>query len=908
MKSFKIIIFLLITLILGNTVHFKTNKSNGFVKNYISFAEALEQSSNESIPTNPKPRFTKVEAGANFSVALKSDGTVVAWGKNTARQCDVPKGLCDVIDIQAGFHHVVALKKNGTVVAWGSNNYGQCNVPRNLAGVKSIASNWNHSVALTHDGRVFAWGMNVYGQCNIPAGITDVKEVATMLLSTVILQNNGTLTVVGQQVNLPQSINVKEFSCGWFHALGLNEDGSVSNWEANSYINISIPDNLPVIKKLEGGWHHTLAITQEGKVVSWGANEYGQCNVPDDLEDVVSVSAGFTHSLALKSDGTIIGWGDNIFGESGPSVTSPYSKLDLVGMFKKGLVDVTWSVPLSEPYKFPILNCIDGDDTTLCYTERILDPLRHVDIRFSFDKPQKVTEVRTVIGQPSFSYLPNYWYLEAADNQFDLENKSGSYISITGYENGNGCWSRQYIPDGGITRKIWNFHIDRQSYYDPSAYVQDLELYTTEDIPTPSATDTVSATQTATPTITATATTTSTTITPSPTIATTPSATPTAASYTVPAPVYTPNPNVSNIVNTTAAASSTTSAVTPTPAIIEMSTPLPGADNKSKIGQPTAQSNTALMKPDLIITDIECYPENPKADEWVNLNVKVKNIGSVPIKVGEKIVVSFYANDSGKLICKSNEYVDGLPSGKAINLLSYKNDNGGFIAKEPIYKITAIIDYSNSIDEVDENNNISVRRFFWDLPSNHWARKEVIDLVSRSILSGKTTLYTFRPDDYITRAELVTALVKMLGKDDLDAEIPFKDVKKTDWFYQYVVYAYNKGLILGKSKDTFNPQDRISRQDMAVIFMRIIEKYNPDGTLKTGDSVSSKDKTAIDTDIYLSKFIDNKSISDYARNGVGTLVKYNLIRGKDDGKIDPLSYITRAETAILIYRYYNLGK
>ena len=50
-------------------------------------------------------------------MALKADGTVVAWGDNGEGQADVPAGLTDVIAIAAGLSHSVALKSDGTVVA-----------------------------------------------------------------------------------------------------------------------------------------------------------------------------------------------------------------------------------------------------------------------------------------------------------------------------------------------------------------------------------------------------------------------------------------------------------------------------------------------------------------------------------------------------------------------------------------------------------------------------------------------------------------------------------------------------------------------------------------------------------------------------------------------------------------------
>ena len=71
-------------------------------------------------------------AGELHSLAVREDGTVVAWGTNNFGQTNIPSGLSNVIAVAAGSAHNLALKENGTVVAWGTNDLGQTSVPSGL--------------------------------------------------------------------------------------------------------------------------------------------------------------------------------------------------------------------------------------------------------------------------------------------------------------------------------------------------------------------------------------------------------------------------------------------------------------------------------------------------------------------------------------------------------------------------------------------------------------------------------------------------------------------------------------------------------------------------------------------------------------------------------------------------------
>jgi hypothetical protein len=183
-----------------------------------------------------------IAAGRDHSLALKSDGTVVAWGNNTSGQSTVPGGLNGVLAIAAGFDHSLALKSDGTTVAWGQidigfGNFVTATVPGGLNGVVAIAAGGSHSLALKSDGTVVAWGAGQpgqngdpnYGQSTVPGGLKGVVAIAA----------------------------------GSYHSLALKPDGTVAAWGNNSSGQSTVPGGLNGVLAIAGGFNHSLAVIAE---------------------------------------------------------------------------------------------------------------------------------------------------------------------------------------------------------------------------------------------------------------------------------------------------------------------------------------------------------------------------------------------------------------------------------------------------------------------------------------------------------------------------------------------------------------------------------------------------------------------------------------------------------------------
>ncbi|HEX7058133.1 MAG TPA: S8 family serine peptidase [Bacilli bacterium] len=98
---------------------------------------------------------------------------------------------------------------------------------------------------------------------------------------------------------------------------------------------------------------------------------------------------------------------------------------------------------------------------------------------------------------------------------------------------------------------------------------------------------------------------------------------------------------------------------------------------------------------------------------------------------------------------------------------------------------------------------------------NSWAKDAIVALRNKQILIGYAD-YTFRPDQGITRAEAVTAIVRAF-KLKKDSTLVFNDVKSTHWASADISAAAKAGIISGYPDRTFRPNQKITRREMAVM-------------------------------------------------------------------------------------------
>lgn|GEM_PF-3669829 len=246
------------------------------------------------------------------SIALKTDGTVWAWGSNEYGQLGNDSdtdhltpvqvsGLSDIIAIAAGDYHNLALKNDGTVWAWGRNTNGQlgngkivnCGIPVQVSGlsnITAIAAGGTHSLALDSAGNVWAWGNNNCGQLGDDS--TDNRKIP---------------------VQVADLSDVTAISAGNLFSLALLSDGTVWAWglatsrqlgdvylESEFHKPIQVP-NLTRIKAIAAGWLHGLALKKDGTFWAWGSANSLYHRQPfqvNGLTGITAIAAGCS-SLAL---------------------------------------------------------------------------------------------------------------------------------------------------------------------------------------------------------------------------------------------------------------------------------------------------------------------------------------------------------------------------------------------------------------------------------------------------------------------------------------------------------------------------------------------------------------------------------------------------------------------------------
>lgn len=176
---------------------------------------------------------------------------------------------------------------------------------------------------------------------------------------------------------------------------------------------------------------------------------------------------------------------------------------------------------------------------------------------------------------------------------------------------------------------------------------------------------------------------------------------------------------------------------------------------------------------------------------------------------------------------------------------------------------------------------------FDDLENYAWAKTAIEHMYINRIISGKSET-RFAPEDNVKREEFVKIIVNSFELLE-SKETNFEDVGE-EWFKEYIERGFASGIINGVSDKKFGVGENITREDMAVIIFRAINKAGLELDIEI-------DQTA--------ELSDMDEVSEYAKEAVEFLVSKGAIKGSN-GKFNPKAYATRAEAAQMIYNVIKI--
>jgi YD repeat-containing protein len=298
----------------------------------------------------------QVGGGDQFTSAIKTDGTLWTWGRNsygqlgdnttTNRTTPVTTfaGGTNWKQVSCGQQHMAAIKTDGTLWIWGGIQSGFSNLGVNDASARQTpvttfagGTNWKQvacggyfTAAIKTDGTLWTWGYNAQGQLGDNTTVTRSTPVTTFAGGTNWKQVSSSIR--------------KQFGQG--HAAAIKTDGTLWTWGANDQgqLGDNTADNksVPVTtfaggtnwKQVSCGGYHISAIKTDGTLWTWGYNNNGQLGINNTSNKNTpvttfaggtnwkQVAGGNNHTAAIKTDGTLWTWGQNNIGQLGNNTTT----------------------------------------------------------------------------------------------------------------------------------------------------------------------------------------------------------------------------------------------------------------------------------------------------------------------------------------------------------------------------------------------------------------------------------------------------------------------------------------------------------------------------------------------------------------------------------------------------------
>ena len=154
---------------------------------------------------------------------------------------------------------------------------------------------------------------------------------------------------------------------------------------------------------------------------------------------------------------------------------------------------------------------------------------------------------------------------------------------------------------------------------------------------------------------------------------------------------------------------------------------------------------------------------------------------------------------------------------------------------------------------------------FTDLDPNGWYHDGVNYMIENGMMNGVGN-GMFEPNGSVTRAMLVTILYRQAGSPKVTGDNPFEDVAAGKYYTDAVIWAFHNGIVNGTTPTTFEPEEPVTREQIATILYR-----------------QAGSPAVTETD--LSHFLDASDVSSYAANAVRWAVSEGVIKGSKIGTV-----------------------
>lgn len=304
-----------------------------------------------------------VAAGTATSYALRSDGTVWAWGSN--QYCNlgstptmqyrsspyIVNGLSDIVQISASGYYCYALASNGDVYGWGRNDYGLLGdtnasvlLPTLLqTGAKYVAAGDTNSVVVKNDGGITLMGDSQYFPDANVSEITNIEKAAVDRGQFALIRTDKTVLSWGRLVwmgsasglyhNLtpyiqPNLNNVREVAIEYYETYMVTENNDLYRGDEYNCAPVLIGQG---IKSVATKGEQIFRVYTNGRIQAYGYNDCYQLGAGPDVEQTFvfnyvpvlgvsnakQVSTSGSHAIALCEDGSVWIWGNNSNGQLG---------------------------------------------------------------------------------------------------------------------------------------------------------------------------------------------------------------------------------------------------------------------------------------------------------------------------------------------------------------------------------------------------------------------------------------------------------------------------------------------------------------------------------------------------------------------------------------------------------------